>query len=154
MSETSSHEGQIISFKTAALLCLVLGALPFSVFLFRLGEDMVSPEFLRYTLIATAPLALLLTAVLFFRRRRLKLRVVLFESICLSALQWIPLELIAFVTSNWRLRGNEVFALYNFSPLLILLLVWATAAGGFCAVVVMALWESLPSKNRNSFHKT
>jgi hypothetical protein len=147
MSETSSREGQFISFTTAALLCVTLGGLPFSIALFRLGEDMVSAEFLRYNLIATAPLALLLLAVLFYRRRRLKLRAVLLESISLSVLQWVPLESIAFVTSNWRLRGNEVFAPGNLSPLLILLLAWATVTGCVCAFAVMALWESVPSKN-------
>jgi hypothetical protein len=153
MSKSGNRDGPTISFRTAAFLCVMLGGLPFSIFLFRLGEDMVSPEFLRYTLIATAPMEVLLSAVLFGRRQRSKSRVV-FESVCLSMLQWVPLELTAFVASNWRLRGNDVFASYNLPPLLIFLSIWGTAAGVFFSIATMALWECLPSKNRNIVHKT
>jgi len=84
------------------------GGLVFSWALMRLGSDMESPELLRYILIATLPLTLLLMLALIQFRVR-SIRRTLFAGFVLSAIMCIPMESFAFVISEWSLRGSEVF---------------------------------------------
>jgi hypothetical protein len=128
----------------SAAVCLGLGGLPFSFFLFRLGIDMESPEFPRYILVATPALMALLVTVVIAWSPIAKAHV-LIDSIGLSALQWVPIEGIAFVISNWKLRGTEVFDPKHLPILLGILFIWAILAGISSAVFVLVLRECFPT---------
>ena len=96
----------------------------FSATLMRLGTDMESPETLRYILIGTVPMAIVLTLALVQLGRRSG-RQVLIGAFGLSVVMCVPLESFAYVVSGWNLRGSEVFG-RDLPTLLLLLIAWGT----------------------------
>jgi hypothetical protein len=121
------------------------GGLVFSWALMRLGSDMESPELLRYILIATLPLTLLLMLALIQFRVR-SIRRTLFAGFVLSAIMCIPMESFAFVISEWSLRGSEVFERNHLPLLLLLLVVWEAVIGILASLGSLGLIHLRPAR--------
>ena len=95
-----------------ALVCLVVGGLPFSLFLYRLGIDIASPELLHSILIATLLLVILLGVTMLFWSPRRSVRVIV-DSLGLAFLMCVPVEVGAYLSSNWSDRGPDLFSANN-----------------------------------------
>lgn len=121
-------------------ICIGLGGVPFSLCLYRLGEDIVSANFLAYLLRATLPFILLVAIVVFVYGSRYTRAI---PGICLglSLLMCVPLEILAYVVSNWQLRRHDLGV-----PFFVLLLsIWAITVGLTAALLV---WTVRVLKNR------
>lgn len=124
----------------SAAICVGLGGVPFSICLYHLGEDIVSPNFLAYLLLATLPFILLLTIVVFVYGSRY-VRAIPGICVGLSLCTCVPLEILAYAISNWDLRRNDLGL-----PFMILLLsIWAIIIGLVSALLV---WTARILKNR------
>jgi len=120
------------------LVCVVLGALPFSAALFRLGIDMESPELLRYLLIAS-PVILALIVIALWIQRPHSTRAAIFYALLLSFVICVPLQSTAYVASLWNLLSWDVFSYNNFPFLMMLLLVWSAVIGGVSGLTFLIL---------------
>jgi hypothetical protein len=85
---------------------------------------MASPEFLRYALIASIPLSVLLIGIAMkFGSPRL---LTLFgESCWWSLIACIPLEAFTYLHSAWGLKGTTLFSREELPTLLLMLAVWS-----------------------------
>lgn len=110
----------------------------FSPMLMRLGIDIESPEILRYILIGTIPLTVVLLLIL-LRLRLQSTRHMFLAGFVLSGIMCVPLESLAYVSSNWGLRSIEVFRWGHLPMLLLLLLAWATVIGLMGSLIVFVL---------------
>jgi hypothetical protein len=114
---------------------LLLGGLPFSLVLLRLGIDIESPQLLRYSLFATPYMVLLVSVILLMSKSRRAW----VSAMGLSIVSWVPLEACVYVISSWGLRGWKVFAPSNLTLLLLMLLIWAFVTGAVSALIALAL---------------
>ena len=108
----------------SALFSVTISGLIFSVILLRLGSAIESPEVLRYILIGTLPLSLVVAFALLCFYRHLCIGVGLL-AMFLSMIACVPMESIAYVLSAWGLRGVEVFNRSNLPTLMGILFGWS-----------------------------
>lgn len=131
---------------------LLLGGIPFSLFLMRLGIDIESPELIRYVLLGSPALSLLLIAIA-FRWRPLSQKKEIFYFLWWSGAMWVPAEAIEYIYVSWQLRGWSVFSAYNLPFLLLLLVIWSAALGLASALLFFLIRQGAkvfgPSKSRS-----
>ena len=125
----------------SALAGLLLGGLPFSLLLLRLGIDIESPQLLRYGLIATPYMVLLLVGILLVWKPVRPL----IGALELSTLIWVPLEACVYLMSSWGLRGWKVLEPSNLPFLLLMLFIWAGVTGAISALISVAIRQFFPS---------
>jgi hypothetical protein len=116
--------GSVANLSKSSAIALLGGGLPFSLALLHLGVDMASPELLRYALIASTPLSvvLIVIAVRFGDSRLLTL----FGQVCLwSLIACVPLEAFTYLGSAWGLKGATLFSKQELPTLLLLLAFWS-----------------------------
>lgn len=113
------------STRVFSAFCLVtMSGLAFSAILLRLGTAMESPEVLRYMLIGTLPMSIVVAFALLCFYRHLCVGVGLL-AMFLSMLACIPMESIAYVHSAWPLHSVEVFNGSHLPALVGVLLGWS-----------------------------
>ncbi|WP_260736181.1 hypothetical protein [Tunturiibacter lichenicola] len=85
---------------------------------------MASPELLRYSLIASAPLVVVLTGVAVrFGSRQGMAR---YAEVCWwSSIMCVPVEAITYLFCAWPLKGERLFSRDELPTLVALLAVWA-----------------------------
>ena len=120
------------------VVALLLGGVPFSLFLMRLGIDIESPELIRYVLLGSPVLSLLLVAIA-FRWRPLSQKKEIIYILWWSVAMCVPAEAIEYICVSWQLRGWSVFSIYNLPFLLLLLATWSMALGLASAMLVFVL---------------
>ena len=121
-----------------AFLFVVGAALLFSLMLMRLGIDMESPEILRYILIATVPLSLVVALALLSSRQRSWAGLGA-AAMLLSAITCVPLESLAYVVSLWSLRNTTVFHPSNLPTLLGILFGWSVVVAVLAMTAASAI---------------
>jgi hypothetical protein len=116
--------GSVANLAKSSAIAALAGGLPFSLALLHLGADMASPELLRYALIASIPLSVVLIVVgVRFGSSRL---LTLFGQTCLwSLIAWVPLEALTYLYSAWGLKGMTLFSREELPTLLLLLAIWS-----------------------------
>jgi hypothetical protein len=133
------------------VVALLLGGVPFSLFLMRLGIDIESPELIRYVLLGSPALSLLLIAIA-FRWRPLSEKKEILYLLWWSIAMWVPAEAIGYICVSWPLRGWSVFSAYNLPFLLLLLVIWSTVLAFASALLVFLIRQGAkvfgPSQSR------
>ena len=116
--------GSIANLAKSSSIALLGGGLPFSLALLHLGADMASPELLRYALIASIPLSVVLIVIAAkFGDSRL---LTLFGQVFLwSFIGCVPLEAFTYLCSAWGLKGATLFSKEELPTLLMLLAFWS-----------------------------
>jgi len=133
------------------VVALLVGGIPFSLFLMRLGIDIESPELIRYVLLGSPALGLLLIAIA-FRWRPLSQKKEIFYLLWWSVAMWVPAEAIEYIYVSWQLRGWSIFSAYNLPLLLLLLAIWSIALGLVTALLLFLVRQGAkvfgPSNSR------
>jgi len=118
----------------------------------RLGIDIESPELIRYVLLGSPELGLLLIAIA-FSRRPLSQKKEICYLLWWSVAMWVPAEAIEYIYVSWQLRGWSVFSAYNLPSLLLLLAIWSIALGLVTALLLFLIRQGAkvfgPSNFRN-----
>jgi hypothetical protein len=116
--------GSVANLAKSSAIALLVGGLPFSLALLHLGVDMTSPEFLRYVLIASIPLSVVLIGIaLRFGSSRL---FTLFGEVCWWGLiACVPLEAVTYLYCVWGLKGTTMFSWEELPTLLLMLAIWS-----------------------------
>ena len=125
----------------AVLVALFAGGIPFSLFLGRLGSDIESPEFLRY-LVLGSPWLFILLLLLIFRWRALPGIEATIYAIWSSVVMCLPAEGATYVWKAWGLWGWGVFLPYNLPFLLLILTIWSMVLALPSAAIVFVLRRS------------
>jgi hypothetical protein len=108
----------------SAFCSVTISGLIFSVILLKLGTAIESPEVLRYILIGTLPLSVVVGFALLRFYRQLCVGVG-FLAVFLSMIACMPMESIAYVLSAWEMRGLEIFNRSHLPTLIVLLFGWS-----------------------------
>jgi hypothetical protein len=122
----------------AILVSLLAGGIPFSLFLGRLGSDIGSPEFLRY-LVLGSPWLFLLLILTIFRWRTLPWVEATIYAIWSGVVMCVPAEGATYVWKAWEFWGWGVFLPYNLPFLLLILTIWSMVLALPSAAIVFVL---------------
>lgn len=120
-----------------------MSGLVFSLILLRLGTAFESPELLKYMLVGTIPLALVVAFAVLSFYRHLCTGVFLL-AIVLSAIACMPMESLTYMFSEWGLRGSAIFERVHLPALIGILFGWS---------VVVATLATLASFSYMGFQK-
>jgi hypothetical protein len=112
--------GSVANLAKSSAIALVVGGLPFSLALLHLGADMASPEFLRYALIASIPLSVVLIGIA-MRFGNSGLFTLFGQVSWWSFIACVPLEAFTYLYSAWGLKGATLFSKEELPTLLLLL---------------------------------
>lgn len=142
MGTTDTRDGLYFPPTWSLLLAVLAGGGPFSIALIRIGIDMESPELIRYVLISSPLLCILMVAIAVCWASIPAERVVM-QSVWCSLAMWVPLEALTYVVVSWELRRWNVFSLNNLPFLLLLLvccsLVFALISAAFAMAIRTAI---------------
>jgi len=116
--------GAVANLAKSSVIALLVGGLPFSLALLHLGADIASPEFIRYALIASIPLLVVLLGIAIrFGNSGL---FTLFGQVCWwSLIACVPLEAFTYLYSAWGLKGTTLFSKEELPTMLLLLAFWS-----------------------------
>jgi len=120
-----------------------MSGLVFSLILLRLGMDVESPQLIKYILVGTIPLSLVVAFADLFFYRHLCTGVFLL-AIFLSAIACMPMESLTYMFSEWGLRSSAIFERVHLPTLIGILFGWS---------VVVAMLSTLASFSYISFRK-
>ncbi len=120
-----------------------MSGLFFSLILLRLGIDVESPQLLKYMLVGTIPLSLVIAFAVLSFYRHLCTGVFLL-AMFLSAIACIPMESLTYMFSEWGLHGSSIFERVHLPTLIGILFGWS---------VVVAALATLASFSYMSFQK-
>lgn len=101
-----------------------ISGLVFSLTLLRLGIALESPELLKYILIATIPLSLIVAFAVLSFYRHICTGVVLLAAV-LSAIACVPMESVTYIFSEWGFLGPAIFERVHLPTLIGILFGWS-----------------------------
>jgi len=127
----------------SAYFLVMMSGLVFSLILLRLGIALESPELLKYMLVGTIRLSLVVAFAVLSFYRHLCTGVFLL-AIVLSAIACMPMESLTYMFSVWGLRGSAIFERVHLPTLIGILFGWS---------VVVATLATLASFSYISFQK-
>ena len=115
----------------SAAICVGIGGVPFSICLYRLGIDIVSAELLHYLLLAM-PVFIIVFAVVVSLYGSHNGWAFTVTCVGLSLCMCVPLEIAAYVLSNWDLRRTGL----DLPAMTLIFSVWAIIVGLISALIV------------------
>lgn len=121
----------------SAYFSVIMSGLVFSLILLRLGIALESPELLKYMLVGTIPLSLVVAfAVLSFYRHLCTGLFLL--AIVLSAIACMPMESLTYIFSEWGLHGSAIFERVHLPTLIGILFGWSVVVATFATLVSLS----------------